>query len=675
MKQIQFVFGVHNSQPVGTPSEHVETAYQSSYKPTVRLFYNDTTVPVTLHYSGVLLSWLEEHHSEFMDVLSELVSAKKVELLGGGFYDPVLSLIPRADRLGQIESMTTFLRKRFGRRPRGAWITEHVWEPALASTLKNSGMDYIFLDDNHFLTGGLIGEGLMKPCLTEDQGKTIVVFPISHTLRGYLLREPPERLIEELAKLASNDQDCVVCMIYEGERFGYWANSYDTEYSMDWLRRFLQLVEENSDWLVPTLPSRYLKAHAPKKRAYFPSTSYDEMMYWVLTPDRQRSFDGLRARLDPGENRNGYLFGGFFRQFLTRYPESNLLYAKMQYTHVLVNQIRGDKYRKQTARDELWKGQCHNAYWHGRPGGLYLNHLRKHAYASLIEAEKITREKGIFIPSIISLDFDMDGQEEYLFQGHDINAYVHRRSGHLLELDYLPASWNYLDTLGRRPESYHGETEKARGYDSYPRKAFIDHFFDSKTTIEDFSVNQYRERSDFVGDAYTVKGYNRNGHELGLAASGLVETEAGRFEVTLEKTYRFRAATVSVDYRIENGSREPLELIFGSEVNLAFVSASVSDLRIYVEGEKKKLDEIGPEPHSVASARSVRFEDMRNSLALSLSLSEPAELWSLPIETAAKSPMGIKVYYQGSCALPRWRVSVEPGQSKSLGLILEIGKR
>ena len=70
------------------------------------------------------------------------------------------------------------------------------------------------------------------------------------------------------------------------------------------------------------------------------------------------------------------------------------MYAKMMYTNILVNQIKGDKYKKKAAKEELWKGQNSYAYWHGQHKGIYTNKLRKEIYRSLIEAERITRGPG-----------------------------------------------------------------------------------------------------------------------------------------------------------------------------------------------------------------------------------------------------------------------------------------
>ena len=104
----------------------------------------------------------------------------------------------------------------------------------------------------------------------------------------------------------------------------------------------------------------------------------------------------------------------------------------------------------------------------------------KSVYQSLIEAEKITRATEIFAPSIISVDYDMDNCNEYLYQGSELNAYIHSRGGAMFELDFLPASWNYLDTMVDREEECSEDGASTGGQwqpCAYQRKAFIDHFF------------------------------------------------------------------------------------------------------------------------------------------------------------------------------------------------------
>ena len=242
-----------------------------------------------------------------------------------------------------------------------------------------------------------------------------------------------------------------------------------------------------------------------------------ETMNCALSPKRQKVFQEISKRVRKAEA-EVYLQRGFFRQFLTRYPEISLLYSRLMFTHVLVNQIRGDKYKKKAALNELWKGQSGAVYWHGHHGGAYANHLRKAAYRAFIEAEKVTRKAGMFMPAIIATDYDMDGHDEYLYQGKVLNAFVHRMGGVLLELDYLPKGWNYLDTIARWPERYH--RYKYEGCDWYMRKGFIDHFFAPNTTLEKFDRMSYQEMGDFIDQPFELEELKREQRKLIMVRHG-----------------------------------------------------------------------------------------------------------------------------------------------------------
>lgn len=657
MKRINLIFGTTNSQPVGLAGDELERVYQNAYKPFLQVLYHSADIPLTLHYSGTLLEWLDKHHSEFTDVLSEMVGRKQVELLGGGFHTPIFSLIPRVDRIGQVEGLTTHIRKRFGKRPRGAWITEHVWEPSLAYTLKNSGMEYVLLDDYHFHTAGFTEEMFLHPCLTEDQGKTIVVFPVSRELRRLFLAEDPQKMIDHLATLAGEDSTRVVALMVDGERLLEIADGTTELHRSGWLADFAKLLEENSQWIHPVHPSRYLRSVTPRNRGYFPPTAYHRMRRW----NDKDSEEGYAGDFE------------YFRQFLTRYPESNMLYAKMQYTHVLVNQIRGDKYRKQAAREELWRGQCHVAYWHGPSAGIYNSRLRKRVYSCLIEAEKVTRERGIFIPSILTLDFDMDGLAEYLFQGQDLNAYVHLVGGRLFELDYLPKAWNYLDTFGRYSEDYHSDPDASS--DGCSRDAFMDHFVASDETLAGYASGHFDERGAFLSTIYQVDECKRDQHELVLSASAAVRGDDDTERtVELIKKYKFRRSALTVYYTLVNVSPDKLTATFAPEINLSPLSDDVAALQVYVRPGRGKRLEVGPDPNEVEGATEVLLEDSTTNLALTVSFQAKCDIWSVPIRTVSRSHDRMVTTYQGSSFLPRWALDLEPGQRWENRVVIRLEK-
>jgi alpha-amylase/alpha-mannosidase (GH57 family) len=154
LSKFRLLLLIHSHQPVGNFENVFESAYQKSYLPFVQAIGRHPAVRVGLHYSGPLLEWMEAHHPEFFDLLRHLGEKGQVELLGGGFYEPILISIPPEDRLEQIRRMTDFIEKKFGRRPQGAWLAERVWEPQLPSTLAGAGVAYTLVDDIHFLGAG-----------------------------------------------------------------------------------------------------------------------------------------------------------------------------------------------------------------------------------------------------------------------------------------------------------------------------------------------------------------------------------------------------------------------------------------------------------------------------------------------------------------------------------------
>jgi hypothetical protein len=659
MKTIKIIFGTHNSQPVGNFDSVIEGVYQRAYKPFLCILNKHPEFPVTLHYSGALFEWLEEKHPEFLMLLDEMVKRKQVELLGGGYYEPVLSMIPNADKLGQIEHLTTFIRSRFGKRPRGTWVTERVWEPNYASILKNSGIDYFFLDDIHFKAAGVDDDDLFYPYLTEDHGKIITVFSISKPLRYIIPYKEPIDVINYIKSLANEEGNRVVTIIDDGEKFGEWKGTYDRCYKVNWLSKFIELSMGSADCIIPIHPAKYLKMHACREKIYFPSMLYDEMMSWVLSPSRMQKLTEIRRKMSIKSDENGFLPAGLFKGFFCKYPESNLMYAKMMYVNINVNQIRNDKYKKKAAKTELWKGQCNHAYWHGKFGGIYLNHLRKEVYRSLIEAELLTRDKGIFLPSIISADFDMDGLNEYLYQGHKLNAYVHSKGGILFELDYLPRCWNYLDSFSRYIEYYHGYVERENGYDWYMRKAFIDHVFAPKTTNHSFKKMEYIELGDFINNTYECIAIDKENFELTLKRDGIVRMRGKLIPLRIEKKYIFKTTCIDVQYTLTNISDQAYDLFFGIEINLAFSYNNPDDFSISVIKNKKPIP-LENGDFEVERIESIIIDDLHNNAIITLSSQKEFSLFSHPVETISQSIDTLDKIYQSTCFVTIWNISLTP---------------
>ncbi|HEX2476906.1 MAG TPA: alpha-amylase, partial [Lacipirellulaceae bacterium] len=111
---LRLVLVFHNHQPIGNFDGVFEQAYQDSYRPFLDVLEQYSELPIGLHVSGSLMEWLVARHPEYIDRLARLVAAGRVEIVGGAFYEPILTMIPRRDRVGQITSYADWLADRFG---------------------------------------------------------------------------------------------------------------------------------------------------------------------------------------------------------------------------------------------------------------------------------------------------------------------------------------------------------------------------------------------------------------------------------------------------------------------------------------------------------------------------------------------------------------------------------
>ncbi len=633
MNRIKLSFGTYNSQPVGSTDKQLETVYKNSYRPFLKLLYAYPKIKAALHYSGILLEWFNEKHPEIISLINEMVKRRQIELIGGPFYNPILSIIPNKDRISQIEYLTTYIRKHFGKRPRGCWIPEKIWEPTLSSNIKNSGMEYTFLDEELFRKAGIEKSKINRVYITEDQGKHIHVFPINRELSEDF--NNPEILVESLLKKTFTEESIVYTMMINGDS----SSVIDACIKDGWFEKLFILLTEHSRRIQTINPGRYIRTLGAVKKIYFPCTTNER----------------------------------YFRQNFSKYLESNFLYSKMMYMNTIASQVKRDKVRKKNAREEIMMSQCNTPYWHKDLSGIYENSLRKAAYKHLINAEISTREKGIFSTSLSPNDFDFDGGDEYLYQGQYINAYIHKRGGMLFELDYLLTSWNYLDTMTRYRESYHQKEHEAKGFDHYPRKAFIDHFIEDNCNLDNFSTMDYKELGSFIDSEYNLEDLDREKKTLDLECSGSVTVNKTRKKLKISKRYDFKKNSIQVSFKIKNLSDENVKLNFASEINLSLHDNF--DIQVLKEGVIDDPIEVDNEKFDSVDIKEIIIHENKKKVTISITGSEKFSLWEFPVHTLTKKFEKIESIYQSNCFILRWPVSIDSAREWTSSITMKLEKK
>src|SRR6266849_1735483 len=545
---------IHAHQPCGNFEHVLEKAYGDCYLPFLEHLEKYPGIRLGLHYSGPLLTWIEQHRPEYFGRLKKLVQNGQVELVGGGFYEPILVSIPPEDQLEQITRLAAYLENQFGRRPSGAWLAERVWEPQLPTSLSAANVSYTLVDDMHFLAAGFEPEELFGAYIAEDRGKSAWLYPGQKALRYLVPFGKVEDVIAYLRDAASLHPGGVAAMGDDMEKFGVWPGTHEHCYTDGWLSDFFTALEANSDWLAVSTPGSYLETNAPLGRADLPTASYTEMMEWALpTRVRQRYHEVLKEFSARPEVLS-FFRGGSWRGFYRKNPESNLLHKKMLRVsaRIAAAPVRHDGSKATDellqARDLLLRAQCNDAYWHGIFGGIYAPHLRTDPWRNLIRAEAIADRQipGALVARVELLDYDADGANELLFTAPEAQALLKPSDGGTIAaLDFRPAAATLVNSILRRPEAYHTRLREAAGnpapgavasiheqtrvkepglerflrYDRWPRHAFRVMIFDPARTHADYETLELREDAGFAGGAFTVKSSAPHDAELFRADS------------------------------------------------------------------------------------------------------------------------------------------------------------
>jgi len=631
-KRINLVLCAQGHFPSGTAEENFEAFYNNEIKPLVSALDKYPRINMAFHYSGVILYWIERHHPELFMLLEDLLSRKQVEFLGGGFYNPILPIIPMTDKIGQIEMLTTYLRKHFGKKPQGCWLPAMAWEQNLVGPLTSCGMSYTFLEDHQFSAAGIKpGEdGNYFPCITEDQGKLITVFPVAGAIGRKMWNGNPLKILSEIYSSAKAPETVMVIPV------GGSLVPGKNEGRRDYDKIFGELSKADPQ-IEFTTAARLFKNLTALKKAYFSGV-------W-----------------SSGEN------GMYPRQFLSDHSEADGIYAKMIYVHTLINnQLRGDKTRKRTAMEELWKAQDSGVSHLGSSAypGLLHSPVRKAAYRSLLEAEKITREKKKFTPSLSVFDFDLDGEGEYILQDDKLNCFIKMKGAGIFELDYLPCTWNYMDTLAPADSPTAATAGSFSG--SERRCAFVDWLFPENTAPEALGPNGAKGGRYCSVEKYEVSEIDRVRRKV---IFGLPPKPALPFgDIGIEKTWQLKKNSLSVEYALKNSGPKEINFIFSPSIDLSFPGTGDAFLRVLAVRDEEKESISAEEAVTVKNAKALEFQDIKNEAIINLEANRnfDGRLFHLCTPDCGKEE------YQSTCFIPMFPVSLESGKNWKVSFSLKI---
>jgi alpha-amylase len=658
MKKINFLMGLHCHQPADNFKSIFEEAYRTSYEPFLSVLERHPKIKLSLHYSGSTLDWILEKRPEFLKRIKRLTRAGQVELITGGYFEPILPMIPPNDAKGQIEMLTSAIKKHFDFKPGGIWLAERVWDPSLSSIFKDlSDIKYAILDDFHLEKAGVdksrvFGHySVSEPPRFGDGGFS--VFASIKRLRYTIPFRDPQVTIDFLKGLCGKPGVNSVTFGDDCEKFGLWPHTYDWVYKKGWLEKFFLKLEEN-DWIRTLTFSEALKETGSLGAIDIPHSSYAEMSQWC---------------------------GGDFNNFFRKYPESDLMRKRMLSVSERIKSLG-----LEGAKTELYKSQSNCAYWHGIFGGIYTNHLRRGIYSHIINAEEIINGASQ-AGEVEKVQFQEDSPKNIVCaRNKHLALFIDPDyAGSVFEIDYKPLSFNLLGTMSRRWEPYHEKLTKKRrvnvkslgrktdedvsidlyevlgvrernlkkflNYDSYRKSSMLCHFMRLNTSLSDF----IKSRHATLGEEGF---FGRHGHEI--------KNENGKLIINLHKKGRVKLdkriilekdAEVFIKFDLENTSFRRLKFLFGVEFNW-----SIED-KLFLRNRSKK------------GLRKVELVDKFSKLGIEHTFEKPMNLWSFPVYTLNESERGIGKNFQGISLLFYRKLALGKDEKFSMGARIKISAK
>ncbi len=705
MDKLNFHFTVHCHQPVGNFDGVFREAYERSYKPLIKTLLRHPAVKFGLHISGPVWDWIGINEPAFIMDIERLVDRSQVELISGGYYEPILEILTDQDATGQIEMMNKFIRTRFKQNPKGVWLTERVWDPYLPVLLSGLGIKYTTVDDTHFYYAGLEEKEIHGYYITERAGHPLNIFPIQKSLRYAIPFKEPSQVIDILKGYRDTGTINSVTYADDGEKFGLWPGTYKWVFEQGWLERFFGELEKNTDWLSITTQGEDISMNKPTGRIYIPSASYEEMLEWALPVEAAIKFKAFKSSMSTigvDECCNPFIRGGFWDNFLVKYPESNWMHKRMlSVSTMLANMENRIGLQLDDARLELFKSQSNCVYWHGLFGGVYLNYLRHAVYEHLLKAEALidAHKPQSHSVSYTSQDLDLDGMDEIILKNNRLSLYIApAKGGALVEIDERDHHFNITNVMTRRKEAYHElirekQTNKLSAstpvtihnmvnvkeealeqkliYDWHPRYSFVEHFLPSHVLeLDRLYKNQYIDLGDFTLEQHNV--VKHEGNTVFLSRDGhLTMDSENRLPLRMEKSYRLFENRMETGYRLTNISNQRIDAAMLIELNLTLLGTD-DQRSIVINGTDGQEIKGMADFLKYGRIDSLELVDKWQKLGIKIATPSIASLFTYPIETVSASEGGFERTYQGTCFLLVYDLNLAPEESKGITIPVDF---
>ncbi len=333
--------------------------------------------------------------------------------------------------------------------------------------------------------------------------------------------------------------------------------------------------------------------------------------------------------------------------------------------------------------------------------------MRTELWRELIRAEFLVESLRSVPKSSVHnerFDFDADGADEIYLTAPKFAALLKPSDGATVAaLDFRPEAVALINSLQRRPETYHarlaeavhgehggvasihdqirakehGLSDRLR-YDRWPRHAFRLLLFTNGKTFADYDAIRLEESAAFAAGTYATK-KSADG-EIAFALEAPLDISSGYVGPSLKISKEFVFAPTSGGFRIRcrlrlqvvgQSPRSLLQFQAGLEIVINLLAPNEPDRYIEVGGKE------GPSRHPLkwggeSAAPVIRAVDEWQNVAIRMDAPSAAKFWTVPIDTVSESEEGFERVHQGSQIMAVWPVKLETGGEWSAEVFVDV---
>ncbi|WP_320130844.1 alpha-amylase/4-alpha-glucanotransferase domain-containing protein [uncultured Sphaerochaeta sp.] len=631
---MKILIGAYSQIASGSPMPVYERALVCVFKPLLTYLYNSSVTVLQLYLNGSIMEWLECNHPEVNMLIADLARKGRVELVSGSYHQSVLSLLSPKDRSNQIELDTTWIRKRYGQRPRTLWCYGELFNPLYINTLNLCCIDKILIS-SHDTVHNTVCKAI--PYQMQELGKTVQIVPtddlIGNLVKQYGMGEISFKYLLEQARIRLEDVSNEYCIAMVNIDQLCQGNITEEETLALFSLFFDHGASSIEDLFDP---------NSPLEKGYLQSGWY--------------GYDSLVSDLS------------CFNEIFVKDESLAYLYGRYTSLWEITRSYKKDKDIRKRIDSLLLKIATGAPYVCDANGSMLRSSVRKLVWRYISEVESVlSSQKDYSYP--LNVDYDHDGNMEYLTIGKNLSAVVDAKGGALSELTYLPSLFNYGDTFV--PLSGFGSSQALHPLEpGRKQRIFNDVFLDPSLPLDEYKKSDTLHCLDMGKNVYDLSVIDKRNTEF-LAIAKCYENGFLSSQLSLEKHYKFRQNTVLLEITITNLGNSEVYCSYGCEIPLSLGMKGTTVPVTLLESKKSN-------PYEEAEVilddvKTLRLYDEPNNTSITLVADNRFTLLKEDYTIDYKTTMGQERLYQHTLLLPIWPLAISPGEQKkvTIGLRLE----